>query len=238
MLLNFTTAWGLLTYHHRMLRDRARVRAFRDAIQASVRPGDLVLDIGTGTGILRSNRLHARTLHGDRAVGASRRGCYRDAWCFGIGEGLVSWVADARRRFLREGGQIVPEWVEPMVVPVGSRETRVQTEIDTKLLGGLDLAPFETVLGQTQCIKLSCGKTCSSETRSRSAHRARDGDGARLTRSSRSSRHERSPTVRASPGHGDRKRRQLAYMERKGRGIRRSPGRLDVPRRTACFICA
>ena len=39
-------------YHYRMLTDRARVQAYEDAIRAVVQPGDHVVEIGTGTGIL------------------------------------------------------------------------------------------------------------------------------------------------------------------------------------------
>ncbi len=38
--------------HANMLLDRSRVRAFADAIAAVVRPGDIVADVGSGTGIL------------------------------------------------------------------------------------------------------------------------------------------------------------------------------------------
>lgn len=43
-----------IQHHARMLADRVRLDAFRAALEKSVRPGDRVMDIGTGTGILAS----------------------------------------------------------------------------------------------------------------------------------------------------------------------------------------
>jgi protein arginine N-methyltransferase 1 len=41
-----------LAWHERMLADRIRVEAYRRGIAGAVKPGDVVIDLGTGTGIL------------------------------------------------------------------------------------------------------------------------------------------------------------------------------------------
>jgi len=44
--------YGEFEVHRTMIRDRVRTDAFRRAINAVVRPGDIVLDVGAGSGIL------------------------------------------------------------------------------------------------------------------------------------------------------------------------------------------
>ncbi len=47
-----TSLWSSTDFPYFCLRDRQRTRAFESAINATVRPGDVVLDAGAGTGIL------------------------------------------------------------------------------------------------------------------------------------------------------------------------------------------
>lgn len=49
--------------HVRMLSDMARTRAFQDAIRRTVKPGDVVLEIGTGSGILAATAAMAGARH-------------------------------------------------------------------------------------------------------------------------------------------------------------------------------
>ena len=51
-----------LLWHERMLADRVRIEAYRKGISGSVKPGDVVIDLGTGTA--------ARSPFSDRASAA------------------------------------------------------------------------------------------------------------------------------------------------------------------------
>jgi SAM-dependent methyltransferase len=48
----FIPEYDSLRIHEMMLLDSVRTAAYQSAVEASVRPGDIVLDIGTGTGVL------------------------------------------------------------------------------------------------------------------------------------------------------------------------------------------
>lgn len=54
MLYSIANKWEFssLLEHEKMLADSVRVDHYHDAIQRNIRPGDVVIDLGTGTGIL------------------------------------------------------------------------------------------------------------------------------------------------------------------------------------------
>ena len=112
--------------HQRMLADDARTRAFRQAIVQSVKPGDVVCDVGTGTGILAffaceagAKRVYAIELTG--IVDAAKQ----IAEANGLSDRIIFLAGDARAQRLPEAVDVlVSEWLgnagieENMLPPV------------------------------------------------------------------------------------------------------------------------
>lgn len=166
---------GTLQYHASLLADRDRVDRFREAIHEVVRPGDVVVDIGTGTGLLAYFACQA----GAARVFAIEQGPIVDLarelallnrfadrveffddlsyrvelpepadvlitetlWNFGMGEGMVGFLVDARRRFLKPGARVVPAAVDLHVVPVQSDRLYAQLHDRPADRHGIDLSP-------------------------------------------------------------------------------------------------
>src|SRR5688572_7151858 len=83
--LRIASARRVPMWHFSMMNDAARNDAYERAIRAAVRPGSLVLDIGTGSGLL--------------AMMAARAGAARVVSCE-----MVAPVAEAARRILARNG--------------------------------------------------------------------------------------------------------------------------------------
>jgi SAM-dependent methyltransferase len=138
-----------------MLLDKIRCEAYREAIRRTVKTGDVVVDLGAGTGILSFFALQAGARHvyaiemtgiADAAAELIEANGYRDritlirkpsnrtrlpepcdvlvtetlsTFCFDT-ENTIEFVADARERFLKPGGRIVPECADTFFLPVSS----------------------------------------------------------------------------------------------------------------------
>ena len=141
-----------LQTHLEMLADKQRVDLFRQAIMETVTRGDVVVDIGTGTGILAffAVQAGARMVYAlecgpiiDVARKTARENGLEDhirfiaensmnadlpepadvivtetIGCFAFDEGITGIIADARRRFLKSGGRILPRRLNLWAVPV------------------------------------------------------------------------------------------------------------------------
>lgn len=148
--------------HREYLSDRHRIHAFQTAIRATVRRGDVGLDLASGTGILGllacqagATRIYAiesgeiagigRELAGENGFGDritvinqhSTRVRLPErvdfivtdlAGRFGFEAGLFEILSDARRRFLKPGGTLVPSAVSLWIAPVEAAEVRSQVD--------------------------------------------------------------------------------------------------------------
>lgn len=153
----------LLRFHRSMLADEDRLDAFRRAIEASVHPGDAVLDLGSGSGVLAilAARAGARIVYAVEATeiieiarqvarenGVEDRIVFIDDYStrvqlpepadvlitetignFGLDEGILGWVRDARKRLLKPQAIVVPQSIELLAAPVELADAYAQ-EVD------------------------------------------------------------------------------------------------------------
>ena len=143
-----------LSEHIGYLADGRRTRLFRDAIDQIVKPGDLVADIGCGSGVIglfclqagaakvwgidASDMIEAARETMRRAHLTEQYVCIRDnsrratlpepvdllvcdhVGFFGFDYDIVHTLQDARHRFLKSGGRILPSKIRLMLAPVHS----------------------------------------------------------------------------------------------------------------------
>jgi len=167
---------GLLHYHASLLADANRVDRLREAVHAVVRPGDVVVDLGTGTGLLAYfacqagaarvfaieegpvvdlAREIARVNDFDDRIEFFEDRSYRvelperadvlvseTLWNFGVGEGMVGFLADARRRFLKPGARSIPVSVELHVAAVQNHRVYQHLADRPRNRHGIDFSPI------------------------------------------------------------------------------------------------
>jgi protein arginine N-methyltransferase 1 len=173
----------VLDEHRRYLADTARLDAFGAALAATIQPGDVVLDLASGTGILGllacqagAARVYAievggivelaRELarangFGDRIVAihelASRATLPEPvdvivtdgAGRFGFDAGIFETLSDARQRFLKPGGRIIPRTLTLSVAPVDAPEPAEHIRFWSQPLRGLSFAPAALIARNT-----------------------------------------------------------------------------------------
>lgn len=180
--MNYRTK--ILAYHRSMVRDSVRVERYRSAILSTVKPGDVVLDLGTGTGLQAffacqagARRVYAVEAgdivhiarHLCRANGLEDRVIFVEGMSdqvslpepvdvvisetlgnIGLDEGVLGWVADASKRFLKEGGTIIPASVTVHAVPVEAPDSYEALDFSRGELFGLDFSPMRRFVCNNQ----------------------------------------------------------------------------------------
>ena len=173
----------VLDEHRAYLADTPRLEAFDAALRALVRPGDVVLDLASGTGILGllACRAGARRVYaiemgsiaelardiarangfGDRVVviqDVSTRATLPEAvdlivmdaaGRFGFDGSSVEILSDARRRFLKTDGRIIPSAVTLSIAPCNAVEPMDHVRFWSRPIHGLSFEPAATIARNT-----------------------------------------------------------------------------------------
>jgi len=173
----------VLDEHRAYLADTPRLDAFDAALRALVRPGDVVLDLASGTGILGllACRAGARRVYaiemgsiaelardiarangfGDRVVAiqdVSTRATLPEpvdlivmdgAGRFGFDGGVVETLSDARRRFLKSDGRIIPAAITLSVAPCDAAEPMDHIAFWSRPVHGLSFTAASTIARNT-----------------------------------------------------------------------------------------
>ncbi len=173
----------ILDEHREYLSDAARMAAYTAAIAEVVRAGDVVLDLGAGTGILgllacRAGAHRVYAVDAGSMIEVAREVCcangYEDRVTFvkklsldaelpervdviiadqigrfGFDAGILEYFADARSRFLKPEGQLIPKRVRMWVAPVEAAALQNQVEFWLSQPAGFDFAPVRRYAANT-----------------------------------------------------------------------------------------
>jgi protein arginine N-methyltransferase 1 len=174
------SAMDAFDFHHSMLADEVRTSSFLRAITEVVKPGDVVVDIGSGTGVLSlfaamagASRVFA--IESEPVIEIAREIAARNGMsetiCFvagssleveiseradvlitetignvGFDEGISTWVADARTRFLKQDASVVPGRVDAVASLVSVPRDFRAVEKWSQHLHALDFTPLTRII--------------------------------------------------------------------------------------------
>ena len=173
----------VLDEHRQYLADLSRIEAFRLAIHEVVKPGDVVLDLASGTGILgllackagaeRVYSIEVGPMIGlaheiSKANGFADRTTFIKGLSshvnlpqrvdvvvadqignFGFNAGILEYFNDARERFLKPGGAMIPSCMELYVAPVNCPTIFDNIEFWNRSPAGFEFGPARTIAANT-----------------------------------------------------------------------------------------
>ncbi len=161
--------------YYQMLSDTVRMDAYREAIHRCIQPGDVVVDLGAGTGILgiwalQAGAAHVYAIEQTDAIDLARQIANANGFSdkisfiqanslevelehqadvlvsetlgsFAIDENLLRFLPDARRRFLKPGGRMLPSALRLFAAPVDAPQTWNKLDFWRQQPGGVDFSP-------------------------------------------------------------------------------------------------
>ena len=186
-----------LVEHYKYLTDEVRLSAYERAINATVKPGDVVLDLGSGTGILglfacRAGAAHVYSIEVGSIIGLAREICrvngfrarvtYLRGWStevelphkvdvvvadqignLGLNAGLVQFFEDARERFLKPDGKLIPSSVDLFMSPMECPELFEHIECWSNPKSGFNLEPvYSIAMNSLQSSEFERGQVLSA----------------------------------------------------------------------------
>lgn len=157
-------------FHRRLLANETRTEGFRQAIVQTVRPGDVVADVGTGSGILaffacQAGASKVYAIEPADVVEVARqvsiRNGFQDRIVFthdfssrtvlpekvdvllsDCDLRMIDAVIDARRRWLKEDGRLIPRSITCSIVPIETAENYRRADYWMSKRYDVDFSPF------------------------------------------------------------------------------------------------
>ncbi len=173
-------AIDLFDFHHSMLVDEGRTAAFRNAITTSITPGDVVVDVGSGTGVLalfaaKAGAARVYAIEREPIIEVAREiaecnglsetiifveGSSLDVELperadvlvtetignIGLDEGIITFVEDARRRFLKPDAAVIPRNVDVVASLVSVPRDFRAIDRWSQPLSTLDFSPLSRIV--------------------------------------------------------------------------------------------
>ncbi len=164
-----------LNYHAPLIADERRIQSFQAAIESVVHSGDIVADIGCGTGILtllacRAGARHVYAIDEGPIIELAKliigKNGYADRVTFinhlstrarlpeavdviisetignyGAEEQILPTLWDARRRWLKPGGKIIPQALDLYCAPIAWPEDEPALSVWRQPVCGFDFSP-------------------------------------------------------------------------------------------------
>ncbi len=179
-----------------MIEDSVRTESYRKAIMETVRYGDVVLDLGTGLGVLAffACKAGARKVYAiekePRLTLLAHQICQANGFqnkvlfiknlstkvnlpekvdvivteilgTFALDEKILPFIIDARERFLKPGGAIIPTGCELFLAAVESEKHYKDVEFWDTAMYGIDFSParqeaaktpYATIIKEEECL--------------------------------------------------------------------------------------